>query len=439
MTFSSALDECFWLDAVDTGHLEPPVQGNEEAEVVLVGGGYTSLVAAYFLKRQCPEMDMAVLESDYLGFGSSGRNAGMVLHELHTDRLGRHGPRSVRFTYDQAVAAIDTIEEISRESGFDCELERTGYLKIAVHPAHLRKLAKIQASYGKLGVELPLLNGEEIQAAVRSRRFKGALRFPQAAMLHPGKYVAGLKQAIKKAGVRIYEQTRVTAIREGAELEVITSGGTLRSPNLVLGLNAYWADNRFGILRDRAVSLLSFIILTEPLPDDLWKELGWSGRQGYSDARRIHNYVRVTGKRILFGGRVAYHFGMEAPAGRERIYDRLYQEMLETFPCLEGVVSITHRWCGPVAITRRHTPLIGRTGKKDNIYYAMGYSGMGASLATLAGRVLADLVRGEDRRWQDLLYLRDRTLPLPPEPLRFLAFQGSYHGMRLLDGLDRWR
>jgi glycine/D-amino acid oxidase-like deaminating enzyme len=121
----------------------------------------------------------------------------------------------------------------------------------------------------------------------------------------------------------------------------------------------------------------------------------------------------------------------------ESLYGRLHRELLETFPCLEDV-AISHRWCGPVAITWRRTPLIGQAGKYGNILYALGYSGLGACLGTLSGRVLADLALGEDRKWQDLVYLEDRMLPLPPEPFRFLGFQGSYYGMRLMDALERW-
>jgi len=173
------------------------------------------------------------------------------------------------------------------------------------------------------------------------------------------------------------------------------------------------------------------------LTDGLWKQLGWQGREGYSDLRRIHNYVRPSGRRILFGGRVLYHFGVDSPARSERIYARLREEMLMTFPSLEGV-EINHRWSGPVAVTWRRTPLIGRTGKGGNIFYALGYSGMGVSLGTLSGRVLADLIVGQESRWKELLYLTGPGWPLPPEPFRFLGFQGSYYVMRLRDWLDRF-
>ncbi len=430
------LSECFWSEAIDTVHLEPPLQENVEADVVLVGGGYTSLVAAYFLKRLQPDIELVLLEADYVGYGGSGRNAGMVLHEAHFGRAKKLGSKAIRFTYDRAVAAVDLIEQIALEADFDCELERVGYMDIALYPAHRRVIDQTWEEYRKLGIELRRLGKEEVQAAIHSRRFTGALRFPEAAVIHPGKYVTGLKKAAKRCGVRIFEKSPATTIQDGTGVEVKTQEGRIRARKAILGLNAYMPASRLGVVRDRAVSLLSFIILTEPLSDDLWKELGWVGREGYVDLRRLHNYVRVTGKRILFGGRVLYHFGVESPRQAAPIYDRLYRELLQTFPCLEGV-SISHRWCGPVAVTWRKTPIVGCAG---NIYYALGYTGMGVSLGTLCGRVMADLLLGDDRRWNDLVYLQDndRMLPLPPEPFRFLGFQGRYYGMRLLDALDRW-
>lgn len=183
------------------------------------------------------------------------------------------------------------------------------------------------------------------------------------------------------------------------------------------------------------MTLFSFIILTEPLNERHWKEIGWRGRQGYSDKRRVHNYARLTGKRILFGGRVQYHFGLQSPETRDEMFLNLRRELVTTFPSLKGV-AITHRWCGPVAITWRRTPMIGQV---RNVHFALGYSGTGVSLDTLSGRVLSDLVAGNEEPWSDLLYLRDPIAPLPPEPFRYFGFQGGYVGMHFLDFVDRLR
>lgn len=428
----------YWLEAIDTENLEPPLEGTAATDVVLLGGGYTSLTAAYLLKRARPESDIVILESDYVGFGASGRNAGMVLHDPHLKHLRRFGERAVRFTYERTVSMVDHIEKLSREESFDCELERTGYLAIGFYPAHLHRIEETARRCRQIGIQLPVWNREEVQAAIHSSRFTGALFSSHAATLHPGKYVSGLKRAAKRVGVRIFERSPATRIEDGPEIVVSTPGGRLRARQAVLGLNAYLPTARLGVLGDRAVSLKSFIILTEPLSDEHWRSIGWAGRQGYTDLRRVHNYVRLTGKRILFGGRVLYHFGVASPAHEDAIFARLHRELASTFPSLQDV-QITHRWSGPVAITRKRTPVVGRAGKHRNIFYSLGYSGMGVSLGTLCGRVLSDLILGEAERWQDLIYLRDRPWPLPPEPFRFLGFKASYYGMRLSDTVDGWR
>jgi glycine/D-amino acid oxidase-like deaminating enzyme len=431
-------NESFWLEAIDRTRLEPPLEGESRADVVCLGGGYTSLVIAYLLKKRNPGLEVAVLEGSYVGFGSSGRNGGMALHEPHLERARKRGVERIRFTYDETVRSIDWIAQLAREEGFDCELERTGYLEIALYPKHERENEEKARACREAGIELDLVDREEMRATIRTERFLSALRFPKAAVLHPGKYVSGLKRAALRKGVRIHEMSPVEGVTDdGRGYGVRTSRGRIRAETLVVGLNAYLPAARLGIVRDRAVSLFSFILLTEPLSPARWKEIGWSGREGYSDKRRVHNYVRLTGQRILFGGRVRYHFGLESPRTIESLFSELRGEFLKTFPTLSDV-AFTHRWCGPVALTWRRTPEIGRTGRNQRAFYALGYSGMGVSLATLSGRVLADLVEGRDRDWENLLYLHDPVAPLPPEPFRFLGFEGGYLAMRFMDFLDRF-
>ena len=437
---TAAPNDSYWTSAIEQAQarLEPALDAAETADVVCVGGGYTSLVTAYLLKKRDPSLDVAILEGNHVGFGSSGRNGGMVLHEPHLERLPKHGADTIRFTYDETVRAIDFIDELAREEDFDCELERTGYLEIALHSFHRKEQAAKQKACREIGIELDVLDETAMQQTIKSERFTSALVYPKAAMLHPGKYVAGLKRAVLRRGVRLYENSPVQSVRpESAAVAVATAAGSISAAKLVLGLNAYHPASGIGIVRDRAVTLFSFIILTEPLSERHWKAIGWRGRQGYTDGRRDHNYVRLTGDRILFGGRVQYHFGLESPADIDKIFAKLHDALLETFPSLHDV-GITHRWCGPVAITWRRTPMIG-SRENDNLWFALGYSGMGVSLATLCGRALADLVTGREEPWSDLLYLKDPLMPLPPEPLRFIGFKAGYLGMRFMDLVERFR
>lgn len=435
-----APNNSYWTAAIEQvpANLEPALDGARTADVVCVGGGYTSLVTAYLLKKREPSLDVAVIEGNYVGFGASGRNGGMVLHEPHLERLSKHGADTIRFTYDETVRTIDFIDELTREEDFDCDLERNGYLEIALHAFHRKEIAAKQKACREIGIELDVLDETAIQETIRSERFTGALVYPKAAMLHPGTYVAGLKRAALGRGVCLYENSAVQSVLpERGSVEVATAAGSISAAKLVFGLNAYHPASGIGVVRDRAVTLFSFIILTEHLSERHWKAIGWSGRQGYTDGRRLHNYVRLTGDRILFGGRVQYHFGLESPAELDKMFAKLHEVLLDTFPSLHDV-AITHRWCGPVAITWRRTPMIGNRSN-ENIWFALGYSGMGVSLATLCGRTLADVVTGREEAWSDLLYLKDPLMPLPPEPFRFIGFQAGYLGMRFMDFVERLR
>lgn len=428
-------NQSFWHDAIS---VEParPLRGALRADVVVVGGGYTGLACAVALKRQQPGMRVVVLEAHYVGFGSSGRNAGMVLHGLHHERAGRFGCDAVRYTYEQVVGAVDTIAQWSQGYGFDCDLERNGYLDIALFPGHLKRLEAKARLYRDYGQDYELLDAKALQAEIRVPAFLGAGLYPHAAQLHPGKYIMGLKAAALQEGVELFEGTPVLGLRPGARVRVRTPEGEVDAGAAVLALNAYHPASRLP-RRNRVVSLFSFIVLTEPLGARLNQTLGWAKRWGYSDLRHLHNYVRLVDDRLLFGGRVRYRFGTSlAPEQARRMYSWLSDELSARFPMLAGV-RVTHRWCGSVAFNLAQYPVMGALGRHANVCYSMGYSGLGVSLATLGGRVLADVCLDQGDRWEGLIYLKDKQLPLPPEPFRFLGFTGKYWWMRWQDEKDR--
>ncbi len=426
-----APNESFWLAEIGTHDLQPPLDGGLDVDVAFVGGGYTSLVAACLLKEARPDYRVAVLETEFVGFGASGRNAGMLLAYLHPDRAKVIGKDALKQTYQDTLDTVDLIESF----GFDCDLERCGFLHVGLYPAHQRKLAKMQKTYASYGYELPLWDTAQTREALNSQRFTSSLFNPYSAMLHPGKYISGLKRLALQRGVAIYEKTPVLKIRQGRQVELETPGGRVHAGQAVLGLNAYLEASRLAPIRNPSVSLKSFIMLTDELEDRHWDAIRWRGRQGYTDLRRIHNYVRLTGRRIVFGGRVTYSFGVGSKASEDQIYANLRKELLATFPELHDV-GTAMRWSGPVSITYHRTPVLVRKG---NIWTSVGYSGLGVSLGTLCGRVLADLLQGMPEKWEHLLFLRDRPFPLPGEPFRWVGFKASYYGMKFADWWDSVR
>ncbi len=432
-------NQSYWHEVIDadSAPLFATLNDRLNVDVALVGGGYTSLMCALHLKNQQPNLSVAVLESHYIGFGSSGRNAGMVLHDLHDNRANAFGKDAVRFTYEQVAGVINTMKTLNQRYDFDCDLEKNGYLELALYPSHIEDLYEKQKLYDRYKQDFRIVDQQELQSEIHVPQFMGAGLYPHAAQLHPGKYILGLKKAALQEGVMIFEHTPVQALQQGERIRLKTSQGVIESDAVVLGLNAYHPGSKLAPMHNRVVSLFSFIALTESLGPRLKDVLGWQKRWGYSDMRYLHNYVRLVDEdRLLFGGRVRYRFGTTlTPAQEQQMYGQLTGEFFKRFPMLTGT-KIEHQWCGSVAFNMTQTPTMGVTGKHQNIFYSLGYSGMGVSLASLGGQVLADLYLGHEDRWEGLIYLKDKHWPLPPEPFKFLGFTGKYWWMRWQDYLD---
>lgn len=432
-------NQSYWRHVIDASN-EPPLPSLKDhlnVDVALIGGGYTSLMCAWSLKKQQPNLSVAVLEAHDIGFGSSGRNAGMVLHDLHDNRVNKFGKDAVRFTYEKVVGVIDTIQTLTQTYEFDCDLEQNGYLELALYPSHVKDLEAKQKLYADYGQDFRVIDQQELQSEIHNPAFMSAGFYPHAAQLHPGKYILGLKKAALAEGVQLFERTPVESLRQGETVQLKTSQGSINASAVVLGLNAYHPASGLAPMHNRVVSLFSFIVMTEPLGSKLKDTLGWQKRWGYSDMRHLHNYVRLVDEdRLLFGGRVRYRFGTSLNLQQEQqMYQQLSEEFFKRFPMLSGT-RIDHRWCGSVAFNMTQTPTMGVTGRHQNIYYSLGYSGMGVSLATLGGQVLADLYLGRGDRWEGLIYLEDKHLPLPPEPFKFIGFTSKYWWMRWQDFLD---
>ena len=195
-------NEAYWLEAIDRSRPTSPLSGERKLDVVCVGGGYTSLVTAYLLKKRDPGLRVAVLESHYIGFGSSGRNAGMVLQEPHLERVAARGADAVRFTYDETVRSVDFIEELTREEGFDCELERNGFLDIALLPEHERENEEKRRRAASVGIELETVDRGRDAGRDRERALSLRAPLPQGGVPPPGQVRRRTRRGRAEAGRR---------------------------------------------------------------------------------------------------------------------------------------------------------------------------------------------------------------------------------------------
>jgi glycine/D-amino acid oxidase-like deaminating enzyme len=401
--------------------------GDTDVDVAIVGGGFTGLWTAHHLKAADPSLRIAVLEAEHVGFGASGRNGGWC---------SALAPMAVDRRVQQAM--FDTVRSVERtiaELGIECDFERGGFVQLARNLPQLERVRAEVAETRTLGFtddDHRVLSGDEAVSMVSASRVLGGAFTPHCAALNPAKLVHGLAAAVERAGVTIFENSRVTAIEPR---RVTTAGGSVKADVIVRGTEAFTALLP-GHRRD-VLPVYSLMVATEPLSEAAWAEIGLTGRPTFNDARRMVIYgQRTVDGRLAFGGRGApYHFrsaispvfDTHAPT-----HHGLRDVLIDLFPVLRDV-EITHAWGGPLAVPRDWHASVS-FDRKTGLAQAGGYVGDGVSTTYLAGQTLADLVTGQRTDRTTLPWVGHRSRRWEPEPLRWLAVHGV---ARLTARVDR--
>jgi glycine/D-amino acid oxidase-like deaminating enzyme len=416
------------MDAARPQDAQPPLDGVTEAELCIVGGGFTGLWAALHAKADNPARDVVLLEAETAGFGASGRNGGFAIASL------THGIANglARFADE-----METLERLALENfagfkadleahGIDCDFEENGDLGVALEPHQEAWLPEEAETLRRFGHDVEVLDAEATRAEVDSPTYRGALwHRTGAATLDPGKLAAGLRSAAVRAGVRVYEHTRATSlVPDAAGVTVLAPLGRVRARQVLLGTSAF--PPLVAAIRRYVVPVYDYALVTEPLAADQWGAIGWRHRQGIGDmGNQFHYYRRIADDRILFGGYDAvYRFG--GPVGPEHDTDeatfgRLSQHFFTTFPQLAGL-RFSHRWGGAIDTCSRFSVFFG-TAHRGRVAYATGYTGLGVVATRFGARVALDLLDGRDTEATRLRYVRRKPVPFPPEPLRTAVIQ----------------
>jgi glycine/D-amino acid oxidase-like deaminating enzyme len=382
---------CYWQDGVTPfgGAEIGPVEGS--FDVAVIGGGFTGLSAARRLARA--GVQVALLEARHVGAGGSGRNGGHLNNGLSQDLRGaeRHlGVERARGLYRAYDRSIEMIEETIAEEGIACDFRRAGKLKLASRPSHV---AALQAGCAHLretaDPDARWLSAAELRAEIGSDAFHGAILYPKSAMMHMGRYVAGLAGAAARHGTTIWEGAPVTdRARDGAGWRLTTPRGSLSAGTVILATGAY-TSAPFSWFRRRIIPVGSFLVTTRPLTG---AEVAATmpGNRTCVTTMNIGHYFRLSpDNRLIFGGRARFSATSDA-ASDARAGAILRKSLAEIFPRLAGV-EIEHCWGGLVGMTRDRLP---RAGTADGVIYGMGYSGHGAQMSTLVGQALADIAMG---------------------------------------------
>ncbi|MGY1707430.1 NAD(P)/FAD-dependent oxidoreductase [Geodermatophilus sp. SYSU D00697] len=433
-----------WHDTLPTGELErrrPALTGRVEADVAVVGAGFTGLWTAHSLACRDPGLRVVVLEREFAGFGASGRNGGWLsgLLPVEPDAVAAASSPAAAAAWQRA--AWDTVDDVLRVAdaeGIDARADKGGYLRLATSELQARRLRAEVAAARRRGLgeeDLRWLPRGEARARVAADGVFGATFTPHCAALDPARLVRGLADAVERRGVAVHEGTPVTGI---APHRVRTAAGEVRARVVVRALEGY--TPALPGHRRTLLPVRSLVLATEPLPEGFWAEVGWHGRETLNDARRLLVYAqRTRDGRIVFGGRGApYRFGSRTSGGAEHargVHDALRRSLAELFPALAGV-RVTHRWGGVLGVPRDGWPSVG-FDPGTGLAHAGGYSGDGVALAALAGRTLADLVTGRDSELARLPWVGHRSPRFEPEPLRWLGVNAGIRLAGLIDDRER--
>jgi glycine/D-amino acid oxidase-like deaminating enzyme len=436
-------DLSFWWDSLPdelAGPQRAPLDGSTSADVAIVGGGYTGLWTAYYLSLADPGLRIVVLEASTAGFGASGRNGGWAsaLFPTSLETVAKASSREGAIALQHAM--FDTVDEVGRVAaaeGIDCHYRKGGTIVLARTTVQLdRARAEVEESrrWG-LGLEdHALLSAEDARGRLGATDVLGATYSPHCARIHPARLVRGLAAAVERRGVTIHEGTRVTAIEPGV---VRTERGDVRAERIVRATEA-WTSQLPGSERDIA-PVYSLVLATEPLPQSFWDEVGLRAGETFADHRHLIIYgQRTADDRLVFGGRGApYHLGSRIRPEYDRdpkVYDELWRVLRDLFPSIADH-AVTHRWGGPLGIPRDWFPSVG-LDPATGLGWGGGYVGDGVASSNLAGRTLADLVRGQDTERTALPWVNHRSPRWEPEPLRWIGVNLGLRVMSSADGVE---
>ena len=381
---------------------QPSLVGDHKVDVCIIGGGFTGLSAA--LAAAEAGYSVILLEAESVGYGASGRNGGQLIPGLRWgmgDILSEFGPERARAIYNVAVDAVASVNARVAKHHIACDL-KTGHLEAAYKPAHydamLRELDVLRDNFGHATCEAvpPAGMGEHIDGG----DYHGGLYEGAGGHFHPLNYVLGLASTAVAAGVQIFEQSRVTALTEGAHVIARTANGSVTADSVIVGADS-WTGDILPSLASYTIPIMNYNIATVPL-GNLANLLLPSGA-AVADSRFVLNYFRLSADgRMIFGGGEKY---TTRPPRDIAAFVR--KHMVQVFPSL-AEIPIDYVWGGAVSVSMNRLPHFGRQG---NIWFAHGFSGHGALMTTLAGELMVEAMRGTMERFDVMAGLPHPRFP----------------------------
>jgi glycine/D-amino acid oxidase-like deaminating enzyme len=427
----------YWIKEAGDVTPRPPPDEDRDADLLIVGGGYTGMWTAWHARQLAPDARIVLLESEPVcGRGPSGRNGGFVegMWTSLASMRARWGDAPALAVGHAAEEAVERIAAFCVEDGVDAWFRPAGYLEVSTTPADDDTGRGALAACQELGVgdRLRAIPAAEVQTRCASPEFRAGVMEPGAATVQPARLALAIRRQLLDAGVDIYESSPVRRFREaddGVEATVAT-GARVRAPRGVLAIGAA-AKAQGGPLRGRLTVASSHIVITEPVPDVLEK-LGWVGGEAITDGRALVHYFRTTPD-----GRIAFGWGGGRIAMGARLHGRTEvdpdvvetqrRHMVEYFPDLSGR-QVTHAWGGPIDASPTHLPAVTSL-PRSRAWVAAGFTGNGVGPTNMVGRTLASLALDRTDDPTRLAFVDPKMPRVPPEPFHWIGGEAIRMGI----------
>jgi glycine/D-amino acid oxidase-like deaminating enzyme len=411
----------FWLDSPDRPEARPGLVVDLEADLVVIGGGFSGLWTAYEATRRFPGRSVVLIEADRIAEGATGRNGGFVAASL-THGLGNgfaRWPDDMRELSRLGQDNLEAIVAVIEAEGIDCDLVRSGELDVAVEDYQVADLHEMADLAQAAGVDMQLLDAEQTRAMVNSPTYRGGIWDRSGVvMVDPARLAWGLAAACERRGVQIFEGTRIVdLVRDGGGVRAKADFGSVLAGRVALATSAYPPLLRR--ISHYVIPVYDSVLMTEPLSAEQRAAIGWSGREGMSDAGNQFHYYRTTEDgRILWGGYDASYYGDFSPLHEREgtPYARLSEHFRYTFPQLSEV-RFSHAWAGAIDTCSRFSAFWG-TALQGRVAYSVGFTGLGVGASRFGAQVMLDLIASEQTERTSLEMVRTKPLPFPPQPLR---------------------
>lgn len=427
----------YWLDSKNRPQPRPAFEGYSEADLVIVGGGFTGLWAAVEVAVQNPGQSVVLLEGGRIAGGATGRNGGFVSASLthgFSNGLSRW-PDEIGRLVELGCRNLREIGARIHEFGIDCDWIMSGEIDVAIANYQTEDLARLHAQLQGYGIPSQLLDSREVRQRVDSPLYTAGLFDPHVAMVNPAELAWGLARVAEQLGVKLHENSPVSSLTDqGSSVAVGVSRGVIKAQKVLLATNAYPPLLRR--LRHYLVPVYDYVLMTEPLTADQKRSINWKGREGIGDSGNQFHYYRMTNTdRILFGGFDAiYHSGNGMKPEFDVDHDclaRLADHFSQTFPQLSSV-SFSHGWGGAIDTCSRFSAFWG-TAHHGKTAYVAGYTGLGVGASRFGALTCLDLLEGRSTERTELAMVKTKPVPFPPEPIRSIGINWTTRSLHQAD------